>query len=339
MINKSIPLSFDVKAAPFLLKPCGKSYLWGGTRLNDEFGKEIDKTPLAETWECSTHPEGLSIVASGMMQGKTLKEVLKEHPEYLGIHSEHYKDLPILIKFIDAKENLSIQVHPDDNYAKKYEDGQLGKSEMWYVLDAETDTYLLYGLKQDIDKNILYKSVQDGEVEQFMQKIKISKNDVFYIEAGIIHAIGAGALIVEIQENSDLTYRIYDYNRIDKNGIKRKLHIEKALAVANLKSSTEPVQPMRVLKYRPGCASELLCRCKYFEVFRIIINTECCKKMIKYEVDNISFHVLLCIAGCGTILMEDGEFIVFFKGDCIFFPANSIKVKIHGKMELLDVKG
>ena len=189
----------------------------------------------------------------------------------------------------------------------------------------------------DIPSCKLY-DVSLSDVEEFYNNLKIKKNDLFYIEAGIIHAIGAGALIAEIQENSNLTYRLYDYDRVDKNGHKRELHVEKALAVANLKESSKPKQPLRVLKYREGCASELLCRCKYFEVYRMLINTERTRKLVGYQSDSVSFRVLLCIDGCGTICFEN-ETMMFFKGDCIFIPANSVKLWIHGQVQFLDVRG
>lgn len=323
---------------PFLLKPEGKDYLWGGSRLNDDFSKEIDLAPLAETWECSTHPDGPSTVASGEFAGMRLKEVIQQHPEYLGSHPKTKEELPILIKLIDAKKNLSVQVHPTDEYAKKYENGQLGKTEMWYVLDAEKDAKLVYGFQHDVDKAQIRESIYDGSVEKYLQKVPIKKDDLFFIEAGIVHAIGAGALIAEIQENSNLTYRLYDYDRVDKDGKKRELHIDKALEVVNLKASTEPKQPLRVLKYRHGCASEMLCRCKYFEVYRMIVNTERCRKLVEYHADGISFRVLLCTDGCGAIRFED-EMLMFFKGDCIFVPANSVKISIHGQAQFLDVRG
>ncbi|MGN1097777.1 MAG: mannose-6-phosphate isomerase, class I [Clostridia bacterium] len=322
-----------------MLKPTGKDYLWGGRRLNDEFAKGIDMEPLAETWECSTHPDGPCTVVTGEHQGRRLDEVLRERPEYLGTHPAVKGELPILIKFIDAKKDLSVQVHPNDDYAGKYENGQLGKSEMWYVLDAAKDAHLIYGFCHDTDKEAVRKSIEDGTLEKYLQKVRIKKGDLFYIEAGTVHAIGAGALIAEIQENSNLTYRMYDYDRVDKNGKKRELHIEKALEVADLHGSAEPVQPMRVLKYRQGCASELLCRCKYFEVYRMLLNTERCRTMVGYRADSMSFRVLLCINGCGTMVMDDGDSINIFKGDCIFFPADSVKVRLHGMAEFLDVRG
>ena len=327
-----------VKTAPFKLSPTGKDYLWGGSRLRDDFAKEIALSPLAETWECSTHPDGPSFVTSGSFAGLTLAEVLKAHPEFLGTHPRTEGELPILIKFIDAKENLSVQVHPDDAYAKEKESGQLGKTEMWYVLDAAKDAELIYGLKHKISKDTLKKSIENGTIEKYLQKIPVKKDDLFYMEAGTIHAIGAGALIAEIQENSNLTYRLYDYNRVDKDGNKRPLHIDKALEVSNLEGNAKPHQPMRVLKYRPGCATELLCRCKYFEVHRMLINTERCHNMVDYQSDASSFRVLLCTTGCGVIQVESGEDICFFKGDCIFVPADSVAMKIHGKAQFLDVR-
>jgi len=323
---------------PFLLKPAAKDYLWGGNRLNDDFAKGIALNPLAETWECSTHPDGPSTAASGEFEGQSLSDVLMAHPEFLGTHPKTKGELPILIKFIDAKKDLSVQVHPTDAYAAEYENGQLGKTEMWYVLDAAKDTSLVYGLKTDVEKETFRAAIEKGTVEKYLQKVPVQKSDMFYIEAGIIHAIGAGALIAEIQENSNLTYRIYDYDRVDRNGKKRELHIGKALEAASLAASTEPRQPLRVLKYRRGCASELLCRCKYFEVYRMLVNTERCRELVVYQADSTSFRVLLCTDGCGAIQFED-EMFRFFKGDCIFVPADSVKLLIHGQAQFLDVRG
>lgn len=322
---------------PFLLKPSAKDYLWGGNRLNDEFAKGIDISPLAETWECSTHPDGPSYVASGWYKGLTLVDVLKAHPDFLGTHPKSDGELPILIKFIDAKKDLSVQVHPTDEYAIEKENGQLGKTEMWYVLDASKDASLVYGLQTTTEESVIRKAIEQGTVEQYLQKVPVKVDDVFFIEAGMIHAIGAGTLIAEIQENSNLTYRLYDYDRVDKNGKKRELHVDKALDVANLSGMSEPKQPLRVLKYRAGVASELLCRCKYFEVYRMIVNTEK-RQIVHYRADSVSFRVLLCVNGCGTIRFE-GETLDIYKGDCIFVPANSTELTIHGVMQFLDVRG
>ncbi|SFO22054.1 mannose-6-phosphate isomerase [Pseudobutyrivibrio sp. UC1225] len=327
---------------PFLLKPAAKDYLWGGNRLNEEFAKEIDAEPLAETWECSTHPDGLSVVSTGIFYGKSLHEVLSEHKEYLGTHplatfqQSAAGQLPILIKFIDANKDLSVQVHPTDEYAGKNEDGQLGKTEMWYVLDAKLGASLVYGLSQSVAREEMEIALDKGDVEKYLQKVPVKKNDVFNIEAGTIHAIGAGVLVAEIQENSNLTYRLYDYDRTDKNGKKRELHIKKGLDVADLNKATEPRQPLRVLRYQQGVARELLSRCKYFEVYRMIVNTERRQK-VTFKSDELSFRVLLCVNGCGTISFEE-EQLQIYKGDCLFIPADSVEMRLHGKMQFLDVR-
>lgn len=328
---------------PFRLKPVGKDYLWGGNRLNKDFSKGIEMYPLAETWECSTHPDGPSIVHGGEFAGQLLGDVLKAHPEFLGSHPLTRDELPILIKFIDAKQDLSVQVHPDDAYAREHENGSWGKSEMWYVLDAEENTKLVYGFSRDVTEEKLRKSLQNGTVEKYLQKIPVQKDDVFFVEAGTVHAIGAGALIVEIQQSSNLTYRLYDYNRIDKSGEKRELHIEKALDVVNLKSAKEPKQPLRVLRYKKGSASELLCRCQYFQVERMLVNTGSCGEAVDFQTGSNSFQVLLCLEGSGALKECPGQMpagwqgLCFSKGDCIFVPAASEPLRLSGRAQMLLV--
>lgn len=322
---------------PFLLKPAGKDYLWGGSRLEREYGKHLGMTPLAETWECSTHPDGTSTVASGSDAGRSLKQVLEDHPEYIGTHPDAGEGLPILVKLIDAKTDLSVQVHPDDAYAKAVEGGQNGKSEMWYVVDAEPGAYLVYGFSRDITREQLRASLDCGDVEKYLQKVPVHPDDVFFIPSGMVHAIGAGVMVAEVQENSNLTYRLYDYNRRDKEGNLRGLHIDKALDVANLHGSASPRQPLRVLKYKQGVASEFLCRCAYFQVERLLLNTEVSREMVPFQAEPNSFKVFLCLDGCGSIFMEDGEVLPFFKGDCVFVPAGSAPVRFHGKARFLEV--
>ena len=325
------------KPRPFLLQPACKEALWGGQKLKEHFGKQADLDNIAESWECSTHPEGPSTVTTGEHKGMLLTEVLQKYPEYLGTHPRSKGELPILVKFIDARQKLSVQVHPDDEYAKLYERGQLGKTEMWYVLDAAKDAKLVYGFYHDMDKKKLRHSIENGTVEKYLQKVPVHRDDVFFIEAGTVHAIGAGALIAEIQENSNLTYRLYDYNRRDKQGKLRELHVDKALDVVDLRRSSEPRQPLRVLKYQRGWASELLCRCQYFQVERMLLNTESCREMADFYTDKNSFQVLLCTSGCGLLLYGGSGVLQFFKGDCIFVPAGSVPLKIHGSAQMLKV--
>lgn len=341
---------------PFLLSPAGKDYLWGGDRLNTDFHKDIPLTPLAETWECSTHPDGSSTVASGEHQGRSLRLVLAEHPEYLGshpsgiinslrdkIHAPHTEtdtaqnascELPVLVKLIDAAQDLSVQVHPNDAYAAAHENGSLGKTEMWYVLDAKPGAHLIYGFTQNMDEAALRRCLEQDCIEKYLQKIPVQKDDVFFVEAGTVHAIGAGILLVEIQENSNLTYRLYDYHRKDKNGLERPLHIEKALQVLNYQSSTSPRQPIRVLRYRPGFASELLCRCKYFQVERLLINTG--DSAPDCTTTPLSFQILLCVEGQGSLCFSS-QTLPFAKGSCMFLPADSVPITLHGQAQLLRI--
>ena len=334
MIKKDLP-SKSIEIKPLLLRPTGKDYLWGGNNLNDNYSKNLDIRPLAETWECSTHTDGECFVVNGPFAGKTLKMVINDHKEYLGKNNRFCEDLPIMVKLIDAKLKLSIQVHPDDEYAKIHEN-QLGKTEFWYVLEAKEGAELVYGFNQDVEENTVIKAIEDGSLEKFLQSNQVKKGDVFFIKPGIVHSIGEGIMVAEIQENSNVTYRLYDYNRINKDGKKRELHIKKALDVLDMKTTEIQKQPMRVLKYRPGLASELLCRCEKFQIERLLINTERQRHLMEYRTDNMTFHVLLCINGCGIIKCCD-ETIAFFKGDCIFFPANTVTSRFHGKAEFLDI--
>ncbi len=327
--------TLDNGGKPFLLTPASKDYLWGGTRLRDDFNLDSDADPFAEAWVCSTHPDGESKLFSS---GRPLSQVLEDHPEYLGTHvlqiTEGRPMLPILIKLIDARSDLSLQVHPDDEYARIHENSW-GKTEMWYVLSAGRGTELIYGFNRDVTAEEVRKNLENGKVSKLLNHVKVHKNDLFFIESGTVHAIGAGCLVAEIQQSSNITYRLYDYDRVDKDGNRRPLHVDKALEVANLKSSASPRQPMRVLKYSNGYASELLTRCRYFQVERFILNTES-RRLAEFSTGSNSFHALLCVDGCGVLFGED-IYLPFFKGDCIFVPAMSVPLKLHGKAQILDV--
>lgn len=312
------------------MKPAGKDYIWGGQRLNDDFRKNIPLEPLAETWECSTHPDGESVVASGKYKGLGLRKLLAIRPDFLGTHSKQSAGgaLPVLIKFIDAQKDLSVQVHPSDEYARIFENGQSGKFEMWYVIDAKLGARLVYGFREDMTEEKLRRCIADGSIEQYLQYVPVHKGDVFSIKPGMVHAIGGGILLAEIQESSNLTYRLYDYNRVGKDGKKRKLHIEKALDVVNLKSSAGPHQTVRQMEYKTGCVSELIGRCPYFEVKWVRLNTEQIRTKAEIRTGGESFAVILCIDGCADLFGE-GTLIHIFKGDCVFIPANSVKLRLY----------
>lgn len=313
--------------------PAGKDYLWGGTRLQDEYGKKIDLTPLAETWECSVHPDGPSTIENGEFKGRNLAEVLEEHPEYLGSKVQDGK-LPVLVKFIDAKQDLSVQVHPDDKYAQEHEH-QNGKTEMWYVIDADKGAKLIYGFQHKVTPEILRDAVAKGTLDKHLQKIEVHKGDVFYVPAGTVHGIGAGILIAEIQESSNVTYRVYDYDRIDKNGKKRELHFDKAVQVMDMGVASDIKQKPRMVKYYAGCSRELLCRCKYFEAERIQVT-----KGFSFSVREESFQILMCLDGYGQVETMDAEMkpMRFCKGETMFIPSGIGRCMVIGETGLIKIR-
>ncbi len=314
------------------LEPKGKDYLWGGTRLREEYGKDIPLTPLAETWECSVHPDGLSVIRNGAYAGRTLADVLSEHPEFMGSKIPQGGEFPILVKFIDAKQDLSVQVHPDDTYAREYEH-QNGKTEMWYVLDATEEASLIYGFEHPVTEKKLREAVETETLGKHLHKVKVHKGDLYYVPAGTVHGIGAGTLVAEIQESSNVTYRVYDYDRVDKDGNKRELHFDKAVKVMDMAVAPDIRQRARLVRYYPGCSREVLCRCRYFETERIQVVTDC-----EFSVLPTSFQVLLCINGAGSVSGPQGEVVDFAKGDCLFIPADMGRCRMEGKTELLKVR-
>ncbi len=312
---------------PMLLAPQGKDYLWGGARLRTQFGKEIDMDPLAETWECSVHPDGPSVVRNGCFAGKTLKEVLDLHPEFLGTKADPGEGLPILVKFIDAAKDLSIQVHPDDAYARRFE-GSRGKTEMWYVLDAAEGAELVLGFEHPVNEKIIREAQAAGDFRRHLHYVPVKKGDTFYIPPGTVHAIGAGILLVEIQESSNLTYRVYDYDRVGPNGKKRALHLEKAFQVMNMRPAAAGGRASRFVRYEPGCSREIVCRCRYFEAEYIK-----CVSGFHFEAGRESCRILLCLEGEGTI-----ENVPFRKGDCLFLPAGYGEAEAVGALGLLIIR-
>ena len=315
------------------LLPAYKDYLWGGHRLVDEYNKKYDGDILAETWELSCHPDGPSIIANGRYAGKTLEEYIEaEGKGVLGTHCRRFRDFPILIKFIDAKQDLSVQVHPDNRYALKNE-GQYGKTEMWYVVDAGEDATLYYGFKEEISKEEFAERIQNDTVLDVLNKVPVQKGDVLFIESGTIHAIGADILIAEIQQNSNVTYRVYDYGRVGKDGKKRDLHIEKALAV------TDRVPLVKSKKSYPHVAD-----CDYFTVDKLNLDGRMMRRM-EGSVSEESFVSILIMDGEGTVSCvensgasgeTDGtQCVSYRKGDSLFLPAGSGSYIIEGSCDAL----
>lgn len=310
------------------LSPSVKDYIWGGTRLIKEYGKGGSGAErISETWECSVHPDGASVVVSGEFSGKTLDRVIEEHPEYLGKNNRN--GFPVLIKFIDAGKDLSVQVHPDDEYAEKHEN-QNGKTEMWYVMEADEDTTLVCGFEKKMTAEEVREALGNGRITDYLHYEKIKKGDVFYIPSGTVHAIGKGAVIAEIQENSNVTYRVYDYDRTDGNGQKRELHTEKALDVMNL--SPTPKKTFDGGFSDCGKYSrKTLCVCDYFRTEKIDV-----KESYFFEVGGDTFQVLLCIDGGAVLRTACGDTAVL-KGECVFIPSGIGEIGIIGKAEFLKI--
>ncbi len=301
------------------LKPAFKDYLWGGTKLRDDFKMDCSLEKIAEAWVFSCHKDGNSVVTNGEFKDKTLKEVLNGNPEFLGENCKSFADFPILIKLIDAKQNLSIQVHPNDEYALEHE-GEFGKTEMWYVVDCENDAYLYYGFKDEISKDDFKKHIDNNTLTDVLNKVKVKKGDCFFIEAGTVHAIGAGLLIAEIQQNSNTTYRVYDYGRVGADGKPRELHTEKALEVTVTAPPTYPVL------HQNDDAVTTLAECKYFSVRRLNINGA-----VELNVDGRSFSSLLCVEGSVTV----GD-IEITAGECVFIPANTGSITVVGNATVIE---
>lgn len=323
---------------PFVLLPVGKDYLWGGDRLNKEFNQNIPLSPLAESWVCSTLDAGDCEVGSGSFTGQTLKSVLKSNPSFMGRFANETGEIPIMVKLIDTSESLSIQVHPDDEYAAAKENGSLGKKEMWYILDAAPDAFIYRGFRHSMTKRDIEDLSLNGTITKCLNRINVKKDEIYSVEPGCIHGIGGGTLIAEVQENSDITYRLFDYDRTDKNGQKRELHLKKALEVIDTGATEEEGQPLRVLKFMPGCASEVLYRCKYFQTERVLVNSFDSDREVELRALDEAFQILLCIDGSFTMSREDFR-LDARKGTCIFLPAGSDIFTLEGKAQFLRIRG
>lgn len=311
------------------LCPAFKDYLWGGTKLRDVYGKNCDFDKVAESWELSTHPAGESRVACGEWEGLTLSQYIeKAGKAVLGKNCEAFENFPVLIKFIDAKDPLSIQVHPSDEYALRVEH-EYGKTEMWYVMDCEPGAFLYFGVNREITKEEFRQRIENNTVLEVLNRVDVHPGDVFFIESGTIHAIGAGILICEIQQNSNCTYRVYDYDRRGADGKPRELHIEKALEVSRFTpSDTSDKQGGE--EEIPGGSVKKLASCKYFTTRRVRITGQAA-----LEAGEKSFISLIVTEGSGRA--EGPENTVEFKaGDSLFIPAGTGRVKLTGPCTLIE---
>ena len=300
------------------MEPAFKDNLWGGTRLRDVYGKKCDYDIVAESWELSTHKAGQSIVATGKNKGLMLGEYINRFGrDILGWKCDPYERFPLLIKFIDSRESLSIQVHPGDDYALQKED-EYGKNELWYVVDCEPESYLYCGFSRDTDEAEVRRRIEDGTLTEILNKIPVKKGDSYFIENGTVHAIGPGVLICEIQQSSNVTYRLYDYQRRDKYGELRELHIDKAMEVTNFhEKDMEAAKTME---------------CKYFSIEKSVFDGE-----VSFNLDDSSFRAFVVLDGSGQVSCGE-ESLAYRPADCFFVPAGKKTVVFHGCGTVLKVQ-
>ena len=312
---------------PLLLKAPIKDYLWGGTRLIDDFGFEADTAKAAEAWVLSCHKDGQSTVKNGELAGLTLSEAIEKMGQSaLGKNALKFPYFPLLIKLIDAKDRLSVQVHPDDNYALFHEK-EYGKTEMWYVVNCDEGAKLIYGLNRNISTEELEERIKSNSLTEVCNYVDVKKGDVFFISAGTLHAIGKGILIAEIQQNSNTTYRVSDYGRLGADGKPRPLHIEKAIDVIKPTVPSEPYGNVGELTLFPFGLIRTLSKCEFFTTELISLNG----KAGLYDPD--SFTCLVVISGEGTLCYPGGSMFIK-KGDSVFIPAG-MKATVNGKAEII----
>lgn len=307
---------------PLKFKAVYKDYLWGGRRLA-EFGKTLPETGIvAESWELSCHPNGPSVVSEGKFSGKEFAELIAEYPDELlgtAVQPRDREKFPFLIKLIDAKQALSVQVHPTDAYAQEHENGEYGKNEMWYVVSAPEGAELIAGVVRGTDKQMLTEAIQEGRCEELLQHIPVQSGDVINIPAGLVHAITEGLLIYEVQQNSDTTYRLYDYNRRGADGKLRDLHVDKALDVIDFTNAGGQVR-FRGLKL-PRLAGEALERRvlvvnRYFAVEEYNLDGTA-----EFDANGQAFRILTALEGDCVIRYGDGLETNVARGETVFIPA------------------
>lgn len=303
---------------PVKLIPTCKDYIWGGMRLFKDYGIGNGGV-TAEAWVLSARDDGPCFIAEGEYKGLTLKEAMeKEGKGIWGTEAQRFGEFPVLIKLIDAAKDLSIQVHPSDEYALKNE-GEYGKTEMWYVIDCEEGTYLYAGFKKEISKEEFLSRIADNTITDVLNKIYVKKGDSIFIPSGTVHAICSGILLAEVQQNSNLTYRVYDYGRLGNDGQPRPLHIDKAAKVASL----EP--PAYGIKDDNGEKNQRIADCEYFTADILSV-----PEINEINVDDRSFRSLLCVDGC----VKAGD-MELKAGECAFIPAGFGRIVLTGSGKLL----
>jgi mannose-6-phosphate isomerase len=317
-----------MKFYPLQFNPILKERIWGGTKLKTYLNKPISSEITGESWEISSVENDVSIVSNGNFKGKSLNELIVEFPnEILGtkVYKRFGNQFPLLFKYLDAREDLSIQLHPNDALAKKRHNS-FGKTEMWYVMQADQDSRLIVGFKQKSNPEEYLENLKNKTILDILDTKKVAKGDVFFLETGTIHAIGAGIVIAEIQQTSDITYRIYDFERKDANGNERELHNDLALDAINY----EVVEAEKKYSKTENTTNEVV-DCDYFTTNFIPINGK-----ISIKKNQESFTVYMCVDG-NFDLSYNSEKYSYQKGDTVLIPALIDEFEISGKASVLEI--
>ena len=317
-----------MKFYPLTFTPILKDRIWGGTKLKSYLNKSIVSETTGESWEISTVPGDISVVASGVFEGKNINEIIDLHPtEILGksVIARFGKQFPLLFKFIDAKEDLSIQLHPNDELAKQRHNS-FGKTEMWYVMQADEASRLVVGFKNDSNQQEYLEKLADKKLVSLLEEYPVKKGDVFYLETGTIHAIGAGVVVAEIQQTSDVTYRIYDWDRVDANGNGRELHTELALEAINYNTTNSKIE----YSEEPNQSTKVV-DCPYFKTNIIALQDR-----FIWKKSNDAFTVFMCTNGQFELVLN-GEIMRYQMGDTILIPAIIDHLTLKGKATVLEI--
>lgn len=313
---------------PLTFEPILKERIWGGTKLKTYLNKPISSEMTGESWEISTVPNDVSVVSNGDLKGKNINELIALAPnEFLGrsVVERFGNQFPLLFKFIDAKEDLSIQLHPNDELAKERHNS-LGKTEMWYVMQADENSRLVVGFKEDSNREEYLNHLENKSIVSLLNEMPVKKGDVFFLETGTIHAIGAGVVIAEIQQTSDITYRIYDWDRVDANGKSRELHTELALDAINYSKTASKIE-YPALENK----SNIVVDCPYFKT-----NVVPLQGNYSWKKKQEAFTVLMCTEGQFEFVYE-GEFFIIKAGNTILLPASIATIEIKGTATILEI--
>ncbi|EMF0615742.1 mannose-6-phosphate isomerase, class I [Enterococcus hirae] len=307
---------------PMFLKPVFQEKIWGGSRLRSVFGFDIPNDKIGEDWAISAHPHGVSVVENGEYQGQKLDELWQNHKELFGNPTEPV--FPLLIKILDAEDELSVQVHPDDAYGMKHE-GELGKTECWYIIDAEPGAEIIYGHHAKTREE-LAKMIQEGRWDDLLKKVPVKKGDFFYVPSGTIHAIGKGIMILETQQSSDTTYRVYDYDRKDANGNTRELHIQQSIDVTTVPAITPQIQMKEVRKGNSSIVTYL--ETEFFNVYEWDIKgITSFKKQAPYTLATV-------IDGAGELVVNE-KIYPLTKGASFILPNDVTEWTVQGELSII----